>query len=249
MMEAQSVLTHNFIYHLYLQMNGCVRLVIAALIFLIALEKKPRFWLRLAFSLLLCTAAFFAFAWIRWQADTVFTRFIVGVCKYTLPMIIILTTCEGGAMARLRVVCAAVAASEIANCLFSLLLRLMGSDERETITLFRTGESVTVWDWLIFFAITSALVWLLFRLFRYHHFEELDEDSRRGTLLLTNLCLLFHPVMDCLRTLLTGEGPNALLLYRIHILSVSLFILYFCNELAFRSRAWTEKLIMDEVLS
>lgn len=248
-MKGMTEIARDFAYYLYLQMNGCVRLVTAALIFCSTLEKKPRFALRVILTLALCTAACFAFAWIRYRYDTVFTRFFVGVCKYALPMIIILGTCEGGAPARLRVVCAAVAACGIANCLFSLLLKITGGDERETISLLRLAGSTSIWDWLIFFAITTALVWLFFRLFRYDRFEELDEDSRRSTLYLTIICLLFHPVMDCFRTMLTAEGPMALLLYRIHIISVSAFILYFCNDLAFRSKTRTEKLIMDQVLS
>ena len=71
MPAVQAAVSQGLNYRLYLQMNDFVRLVIAALIFLIALEKKPRFMLKLALSLLLCTAARFAFALIRWQVDTV----------------------------------------------------------------------------------------------------------------------------------------------------------------------------------
>lgn len=248
MPEIQVAVSRDFTYYLYLQMNDCVRLVIAALIFLSALKKKTRFVLRIVLSLLLCTAACFAFALIRWQADTVFTRFFVGVVKYTLPSIIIMGTCEGGALSRLRVVCATLAASETAYSLFNLLLKLCGGDELKTISLFHMG-SMTPLDWVILFAIITALVYLLFRLFRYDHFEELDDDSRAGTTLITIICLLFYPAADCLRTLLLTGSSVSLMFYRIHIISVSMFSLYFCNELAFHSKTRTEKLIMDQVLA
>lgn len=239
----------EFEYHLYLQMNNGLRIIIASLIFLMPLKKKDHAALRTVLAVLLCLAAAVGFAWIRAGADTLFTRFLVGACKYALPVLIILTVAEGGMLSRFRVICSAIAAGEIANCLYYLLLKAAGGDERTGISLFRFAEETTVWDWLVLFAVTTLFVWLLFLIFRYNRFEELDEDSRTATVVMTVICLLFHPAADCLRTLLLRDDPSSLLLYRLHIITVSLFILYFCNDLAFRSRARTEKLIMDQVLS
>ncbi len=239
----------EFEYHLYLQMNNCVRILIASLVFLIPLKKKNHAVFRTVLAVLMCVAAFFVFAWIRCSADTLFTRFFVGTCKYALPILIILTVAEGGLLSRFRVICASIAAGEIANCLYYLLLMAAGGDERITISLFRFAEETTVWEWLVFFAITTLFVWLLFLLFRYNRFEELDEDSRGSTLYMMTICLLFHPAADCLRTLLLRDDPSSLLMYRLHIIAVSLFILYFCNDLSFRSKTRTEKLIMDQVLA
>ena len=250
MSEILKIFPQDLGQQLFIQLSSCVRLIISLLIFIFPLRRKPAYGLRLAFSLLICALALICTVYLRYSFDNIYTRAFMRFTQFCMPLLIIMLCCEGSIVSRLKVLCASIGATEIGLAFFSLILTLSGGDERETISLFRIGGefNTTVWDWLLFFVINTIAYFALFKLFRYEKYEELDKKSSTSTVLLTTFCLFILIVPDCLRKEFPSDSLASFMLYRLYLVSISIFILLYSNEIAFRSQYRTEKEIMDQVL-
>ena len=184
-------------------------------------------------------------------SDFVLFRFITQMTCFAAPFLLLMLTRNGSLDTRLKVFCAAIAAEEIAGDIFFLLVRLSGSDDHETISLFHTsGEYQTnIWDWLLYFAVNILLYCLIYRLFRFNQYEELDKESRRPTLGLTVFCILALSIPDCVRSVVPEDSSLMPLFYRFYLITVAVLVLFYCRQIAFHSRYRTEKAIIDQVLS
>lgn len=139
---------------------------------------------------------------------------------------------------------------EIAASLTSLLLAVMGIDERVSIRVFDLGRTTTsVFDWLFYFAIHIAIYLALFRLANFRRAEELDRRSRVFTTALTLACLVFLTVPDCMSNEYRMVSYPLFLVNRLYLLVLAVFILALCSSIEFQSRYRINMAVMDQVLS
>jgi hypothetical protein len=246
-----SIFPRMFLQDLFIQLGSYIRMVTAGLIFFTPLQKKSHYRRRLTAGLLTCLAVCAASAYLLFLSDSVLIRFATQLGRFAAVLLIIILTRSGTWDARLKVFCAAVAAEEIAGDAFFLLVRLTGSDDHETISLFHTAGQyqTTIWDWLLYFTINILLYYLIYRLFRYNQYEELDKESRRPTLSLTVFCILALSIPDCIRSAVPEDSSLMPLFYRFYLITVAVLVLFYCRQIAFRSRYRLEKELMDQVLS
>ena len=246
-----SIFPRMFLQNLFIQLGSYIRMVTAGLIFFTPLQKKSHYRRRLTAGLLTCLAVCAASAYLLFLSDSVLIRFATQLGPFAAVLLIIILTRSGTWDARLKVFCAAVAAEEIAGDAFFLLVRLTGSDDHETISLFHTAGQyqTTIWDWLLYFTINILLYYLIYRLFRYNQYEELDKESHRPTLALTVFCILALSIPDCIRSAVPEDSSLMPLFYRFYLITVAVLVLFYCRQIAFRSRYRLEKELMDQVLS
>lgn len=244
------IVPQPLLQELIVQGGICFRLLAAGLLFFRPLRKKPRFGLRMAACLLACLAGWALIAYVRYRSDSVWVRFFTHLLIFNMPLLIVAVTRGGGIVTRLKALCASFAAEEMAGDAFFLLVWLTGGNEHETISLFHFGGAyrTTVWDWLIYLGLNFLFCYALYRLFRYNRSEELDAESRGATAFLTVFCLLMLSIPDCLRSAFSDSAQFVTLFYRFYLISVSVFVLFYCGEITLRSRYRTEKAIIDRVL-
>ena len=246
-----SIFPRMFLQDLFIQLGSYIRMVTAGLIFFTPLQKKPHYGQRLAAGLFTCLTICVISSYLRYLSDSVLIRFATQLVCYASAFLIILLTRKETLDTLLKVFCAAIAAEEIAGDIFFLLVRLSGSDDHETISLFHTAGQyqTTILDWFLYFAINTLLYYLIYRLFRYNRYEELDKESRRPTLSLTVFCILALSIPDCIRSAVPEDSSLMPLFYRFYLITVAVLVLFYCRQIAFHSRYRLEKELMDQVLS
>ena len=249
-LEAAAHVQNPLLREMSMQLNMMVQLVISGLIFGAALPKKRWYPLRLVLSLLVCIGLTVALAQMRLHYAGLATRFLMRLVQFVMPLTVILLCCQGDVFWRLKTWCAGIAAMEIAASLTSLLLAVMGIDERVSIRVFDLGRTTTsVVDWLFYFAIHIAIYLALFRLANFRRAEELDRRSRVFTTALTLACLVFLTVPDCMSNEYRMVSYPLFLVNRLYLLVLAVFILALCSSIEFQSRYRINMAVMDQVLS
>lgn len=239
-----------FLREMSMQLNMMIQLVVSGLIFGTALPKKRWYPFRLALSLLICAGLMLALTQMRLYYAGLATRFLMRMMQFVMPLTVILLCHQGNIFGRLRTWCAGIAAMEIAASLTSLLLAVMGIDERVSIRIFDLGRTTTsVFDWLFYFVIHITIYLALFRLTNFRHADELDRRSRAFTTALTLACLVFLTVPDCMSNEYRMVSYPLFLVNRLYLLVLAAFILALCSSIEFQSRYRINMAIMDQVLS
>ncbi len=146
-----------FLREMSMQANMMAQLVISGLIFSTALPPKRWYPFRLLLSLLICAGSTLALTQLRLRHAVLATRFLMRLVQFAMPLTVILLCRRGNFFSQLKTWCAGIAAMEIAASLYSLLLAVMGIDERVSIRIFDFGRTTTsIFDWLFYFAIHIA---------------------------------------------------------------------------------------------
>lgn len=239
-----------FLREMSLQANMMVQLVISGLFFGTALPPKRWFPFRLLLSLSICAVSTLALTQLRLRHTVLATRFLMRLVQFAMPLTVILLCRRGNIFSQLKTWCAGIAAMEIAASLYSLLLAVMGIDERVSIRIFDLGRTTTsIFDWLFYFAIHILVYFALFRLTNFRHVEDLDRKSRAFTTALALACVVFLTVPDCMSNEYRMVSYPLFLVNRLYLLVLAAFILALCSSIEFQSRYRINMTIMDQVLS
>ncbi|MBQ4381193.1 MAG: sensor histidine kinase [Oscillospiraceae bacterium] len=236
----------KLLYQLIIQVNVTAQMVLAAAFFCLSLVRKRRFGLWLALSLLLAGGVLSLSIGLRLWANNLLTRFLMRIMQFSVPLIFILLCFDVNLSTKLKTWCAGIASMELGAALFSFLLALFRVDEKETISFFsRSPEPI---DWVIYYTIHLAIYGAIYYLFGRKSREELDRSSRRSTLVLALVCLLFLTVPDCISNEYRQVSYTLFLVNRIYLLALASFILAICTSIEFQSRYRADMEIMDQVL-
>lgn len=239
-----------FLREMSMQANMMVQLVISGLIFGAALPKRRWYPFRLLLSLLICAGLTLALTQLRLRYLVLATRFLMRLVQFSMPLTVILLCRRGNIFSLLKTWCAGIAAMEIAASLYSLLLAVMGIDERVSIRIFDFGRTTTsIFDWLFYFAIHIFIYFALFRLTNFRHAEDMDRRSRVFTTALTLACVVFLTVPDCMSNEYRMVSYPLFLVNRLYLLVLAAFILALCSSIEFQSHYRINMTIMDQVLS
>lgn len=237
----------DYVYQFLIQLNMFAQLMSSGLIFSLSLRHKRRWPLWLLLSLVLCTAALMACVALRaWQGGLA-TRFFMRLVQFAMPLCMILLCTENDFSVKLKTWCAGVAAMELGASFYSLLLAIMGIDERVTISLFDGTRSPNWLDWLIYYVLHILVYLVTYRLARPRHDNEMDRTGNLSTTKLALACSLFLTIPDCVSNEFRVESWPMLLVNRIYLLALSTFILALCGGIEVQSQYRTRITIMEQV--
>lgn len=237
-----------FLREMIIQVNMMVQLVVSGLVFGMALPKKRWYPLRLLLSLLICAGLALALTLLRLRYAVLATRFLMRLVQFAMPLTVNLLCRRGNIFSQLKTWCAGIAAMEIAASLYSLLLAVMGIDERVSIRIF-SQTTTGIFDWLFYFAIHILIYFVLFQLANFRRTEDLDRKSRVFTTALALACMVFLTVPDCMSNEYRMVSYPLFLVNRLYLLVLAVFILALCSSIEFQSRYRINMTIMDQVLS
>lgn len=239
----------DYTYQLMVQLNMFCQLIFSGLIVGSSLRRKRYWFLWLLLSLALCAAALQACVILRIYYNNLATRFIMRLIQFAMPLCIILLGTSNVFTIKLKTWCAGVAAMEIGAACYSLLLAILGVDERVTICLYDGSKSPDLFDWILYYAIHLLVYLIVFRLARPRRDEEMDRTGHLSTTLLTQSCLLFLTVPDCVSNEFRAESWSMLLVNRIYLLALSTFILALCSGIELQSYYRTRMTVMEQVVA
>lgn len=235
---------------LSIQFNMAFQLLIVGQVFNSVLQKKRWYPLRLLICVLICIVQTLLLTQLRLYYSGLATRFFMRLVQFGMPLTITMICHHGGIFSRLKTWCASIAALEIGSSVYSLLLAIMGVDERVGICVFdRARTSASVFDWLFYWAVRVVTYLVLLRLTDFKRPENLDRKSRVFTTALTLACLVFLTVPDCISLEYRMVSYPLFLVNRLYLLMLAIFILALCSSIEFQSHYRINMTIMDQVLS
>lgn len=237
----------GFTYQLMVQLNMYFQVLSSGLIFASSLRRKRRQALWLLLSLGLCSAALLFCVVLRLHHNNLATRFIMRLIQFSMPLCVILLGTEGTFTTKLRAWCGGIAAMEIGAAFYSLLLALLGVDERVTICLYDGSRGPNMFDWIVYHAIHLLVYFIVFRVARPRRDDELDGIGNISTALLILACLLFLTVPDCVSNEFRAESWSMLLVNRIYLLALSVFILALCSGIELQSYYRIKMTVIEQV--
>lgn len=239
-----------FLRELHMQFNSAFQLMTAGLVFNTVLQKKRWYPLRLSLCLLVCMVQILLLTQLRLHYSGLVTRFLMRLVQFGMPLTITMLCRRGDIFSRLKTWCASVAAFEIGSSVYTILMALIGVDERVGICVFdRTRTSASIFDWGLYWAVRIITYLALFRLVHFKRPENLDRKSRIFTTALTLACLVLLTVPDCISLEYRMVSYPQFLVNRLYLLMLAVFILALCSSIEFQSHYRINMTIMDQVLS
>ncbi len=239
-------LSNEYITQLVVNLTVSMQLIVSGLLFLHPLRKRPRFPLRLIFSLCCCALIYTAAVSMRLQAPTLATRFAMRLMQFSMPLVISFFTCDCQLFVRLKVWCAGIGAMEAGSAVYSLFLAALRVDERTSIRVF--SADLEGLNWVVYVLVRLAvyvpLYWYLGRKMP----EQQHKKIHKATVALAIGCLLFLTVPDCVSQEYKAVSYPLFLTNRLYLLALSIFILAICTSIEFHSRVQVDMEIMDQVL-
>lgn len=138
---------------------------------------------------------------------------------------------------------------EMGAALYSMLLAVLGVDERVTICLYDGTKSPGLLDWILYYAIHLLVYLVVYKLVRPPRNDGMDRTGHLSTTLLTLACLLFLTVPDCVSNEFRAQGWPMFFVNRIYLLALSIFILTLCSGIELQSYYRIKMTVMEQVVA
>ena len=246
-MEMLHTLLGSYTYHFILLATPQPSIIFAALLFAQGMPKRRHFALRLLLDLGALLVALFGLAVLRTHFENIYTR-LFSYVLLNFALIPLLAFCYRESMPNILLNwCAAVAADDIANRVFTLLIMALGKNHWETISLFADKNDLR--DWAIYMGfrfLVCFILWLLFCKARH-----IDSD-KRGMRSITILSVVFTVWMVLIQSFSREYMRESASLYAILMVAITSFsfvVLLLRTGILSASRYRQEIAMMEKLLS
>ncbi len=216
-------------------------------LFMLPLKKRFPWYVRLPFGLLFYWGIFSLIAVLRTAVDTYAIRVGVRIFNYFLILPYLFAVIRERPARVLLCWCGSAAAEEVSSHFFSLLLALLGKDDRQTNSFF--SDVVIERDLAIQYAIILACCVALYILFGQHDAAEQDRRSIRSITIMSFASTISLALMSALLREYEAESAALYQLCLAGLLSYAVVILFMRSGILAQSKYRAELNVMEEVLT
>ncbi len=216
-------------------------------LFALPLKKRTVLPVRLLCGLLFYWGVFSLIAVLRTAFDAYAVRIGVRILNYFLLLPYLFVFLRESPSRVLLCWCGGVAAEEVSAHFFSLLLAVLGKDDRETISLF--SELVLERDLAIHYGIIIACCIVLYWMLGRHDAAEQDRKSVRSITIMSFGSTVSLALMSSLLREYQTESASLYQLCLAALLSYAIVILFVRSGILAASRYRAELNVMEEVLT
>lgn len=212
------ILLGKYTYQFILLSTPLPTILFSAALFSRDMTRRRFFVLRVFFCIVLLIAMNLGLAVLRTDYSNIYTRIIAYVFSYCvfLPLLLI---CFSDSFANVLLNwCAAVAADDIGNRIFTLLVMVVGNDHTQTISLFPSENGPR--DWILYYLIRLVICFILYLIFRRAKCLETDRESLRN---MTGLSVFFAAWLVVFQAFSRQYMTESTALYAVITVSAAVF--------------------------
>lgn len=246
-MDIISSILGEYTYHFILLSTPLPSILLSAGLFSLNMTRRKYFPLRLALGLFTILLMTVALAVLRTHHENIYTRIVAYICNYLFLLPLLLICFSDSLTNTLLSWCASIAADDIGNRVFTLLIISLGKDHYATISLFSDVNEPR--DWLIYHLIRLSVCAGLYLIFRRAKCLEADRRSVRST---TALSLFFTVCMVIIQAFSRQYMQESTVLYAVVTANAAIFslaVLVFRTGILSQNQYRLELSMMDKLLS
>lgn len=235
-------------YEYIIKLMSMIEIFFCIIFYTFPFKKRKWFYTKLFGSLIFGLLYLYPLAVFRTHNMTTISNILVTYFIYLFVFGILVLLYQEKLPELLLCLCAGVATQIIVGRLYEILLILFGKNAYTNFSLFRHFFAVEWYDWISFYLIHIALIFLVALLFRK---KEVYKHDRTSTLIIVIFSLIFTLItipLNAISRPLEASNFSLALIIRIFSILYALLVLSLRTGILEQSRMKQELQILNELL-